>query len=211
MKKAFYKPYTDVLKTRHSNLKLLIKIVGDLDFKIPIWESIEDAIVYAVIGQMLSAAATNSIIKRLSETIGSSKEIISWASQQSNNPGPLIGVSQRKRRAFAEWSHYATKNKRSYKAWPKLSLSEYRCEVKKIWGFGDWAADMIAIFYLGRMDVWPEADGGIKKVSKVVFGTHDSKHIVKYIHGCESVAALYLWELLNRKLIQDFESKIDYG
>lgn len=209
MKKILYKQYIDILSARHPNFKLLINVVGELDYEIPVWNLVEDAVVYAVIGQMLSASATNSITKRLSETIGSSKEIIYWASQNSGKPGPIMGVSQRKRRAFAEWSYYS-KNKDSLN-WPKLPLLEFRNEVKKIWGFGDWAADMLAIFHLGRMDVWPETDNGIKKASKIVFGTHNDKYIKKCISGCESVAALYLWELLNKKLIRDFENKIVYG
>lgn len=210
MKKFLYKQYTDILSARHPNFKLLINTIGELDYEIPVWNLVEDAVVYAVIGQMLSASATNSIIKRLSETIGSSKEIISWASRNYGKPGPMMGVSQRKRRAFVEWSYYANKNNDRYN-WSNLSLLEFRHEIKEIWGFGDWAADMLAIFHLGRMDVWPETDNGIKKASKIVFRTQNDKYIKKCISGCESVAALYLWELLNKKIIKDFENKIAYG
>lgn len=146
MRIRVYKKYTDVLAARHQNLDRLIKIVGDLGYEVPIWDSVEDAVVYAVIGQMLSAPAANSIITRLSESVGSSKKIIHWAAQNVDKPGPLIGVSQRKRRALGEWSAYAKANKRACVAWSRLPLNEYRNEINKIWGFGDWAANMIAIF-----------------------------------------------------------------
>lgn len=211
MKIRVYKKYTDIMAARHPNLKLLIRTVGDLGYEVPVWDSIEDAVVYAVIGQMLSTSATNSIIKKLSEEFGSSKKIICWASQNADKPGPLIGVSQRKRRALAGWSVYMKTNKKAYVAWSRLPLLKYREEVKKIWGFGDWAADMIAIFHLGRMDVWPESDAGIKRACRIVFGKHEKSRVVEYVNGCESVAALYLWELLNRKLIADFEKRMAYG
>lgn len=69
-----------------------------------------------------------------------------------------------------------------------------------IWGFGRWSADMIGIFHLGRMDIWPESDAGIKKACKLVFRTDQYYKIKKHISGCETVAAIYLWELLNRNL-----------
>lgn len=211
MRIRLYKQYTDILASRHSNLDLLIKIIGDLGYKIPIWDSVEDAVVYAVIGQMLSTPAANSIIKKLSDSLGSSKKIICWASQNADKPGPLMGVSQRKRRALGEWAAYAKTNKKACVAWSRLPLNEYRNEVKKIWGFGDWAADMMAIFHLGRMDVWPQSDAGIERACKIVFEKHERSRIVNYVNGCESIAALYLWELLNRKLISDYEKRTAYG
>lgn len=211
MEAQSYKEYTDILSARHPNLKLLVKTVGTLGYEIPIWDSVEDAVVYAVIGQMLSASVANSIIRRLTEALGSSKGVIRWASQNSDKHGPLLCVSQRKRKALAEWSAYVSADTKILKSWSRLSLNAYRNEVKKIWGFGDWAADMIAIFYLGRMDVWPESDAGIKKACRVVFRKREESRIVEYVNGCESIAALYLWELLNRKLISDFENRTADG
>ena len=86
-----------------------------------------------------------------------------------------------------------------------MPLNEYRSEICSIWGFGRWSADMIAIFHLGRMDVWPETDAGIQKSSRLVFGTDNYAKINRLISGCETVAALYLWELINKKLLHHFK------
>ena len=82
-----------------------------------------------------------------------------------------------------------------------MPLPQYKHEIMSIWGFGQWAADMIAIFYLGRMDVWPNTDGGIIKASRIVFGQISEKEIKQIINGSETVVALYLWEMLNRKIV----------
>jgi 3-methyladenine DNA glycosylase/8-oxoguanine DNA glycosylase len=69
---------------------------------------------------------------------------------------------------------------------------------------------MIAIFYLGRMDVWPETDGGILRACKAVFGTDEYSQINKHIKGHETVTAVYLWELINKNLVYRFDG-ISHG
>ncbi len=199
-----FKKYSRVLSRRHKKFKAVLKRVGALEFTLPYWRSIEDAVVYSVIGQMLSNSASASIISSLKDSIGPSRQIILWASKNYMRPGPIHGVSQRKRRALFEWYRYATSNGPVWTSWGRLSLDEYRKEICSIWGFGRWSADMIGIFYLGRMDVWPENDTGLKNACKVIFGSDNAVFLKKYIRDCETVAALYLWELINRKILREF-------
>jgi DNA-3-methyladenine glycosylase II len=193
-----------VLSNRHPRLKRLIRAIGDLDFGIPVWRCIDDAVVYAVIGQMLSNSASSSIIAGLKKRFATSNKIILWATKSAEKSGPLYGVSQKKRKAMRSWLEFS-KNNNSWRKWHDLPLAEYREEIKGIWGFGRWSADMIAIFYLARMDVWPESDAGIKRASSAVFGAISNIDIADYIKGHETTAALYLWELINRNLLNDFK------
>lgn len=196
--------HISILSNRHKKFSLIIKKVGNLDFSIPYWTSIEDAVVYSVIGQMLSNQVANSIITRLLAKLGSSKQIISWASNMYEKRGPLLGVSQRKRRALYEWDQFAKQNNNAWSKWHCLSLDDYSKEICSVWGFGKWSADMIGIFYLGRLDIWPYSDTGIINSCKVVFGVEDPRDITEYIRGCETIAAVYLWELINRNLLKEF-------
>lgn len=202
-----YKKYINILSRRHPRLKRLLQVVGPLEYTLPVWNSIEDAVLYAVIGQMLSNKASSSIISRLLSDFGSSSEVINWAEKNSEKPGPLKGMSQRKRRALREWLRYAKTDGAEWKNWDTMPLAEYQREISSIWGFGRWSADMIAIFYLGRMDVWPETDKGIQKACRIVFNTNNIRAVTKYIQGCETIAAVYLWELLNRGLEQKFRTE----
>jgi DNA-3-methyladenine glycosylase II len=205
--KAKLHKYTSLLAKRHKNFSLIIKKVGRLDYSIPYWSSIEDAVVYSVIGQMLSNAATHSIISRLRIHLGTSQNIISWASSSYKKQGPLLGVSQRKRRALHEWDQFAKQNSNAWDKWPILHLDDYRKEVRSIWGFGKWSADMIGIFYLGRMDIWPDNDTGIKNACKTIFGADNPQDIAQYIKDCETIAALYLWELINKNILKEFQGE----
>lgn len=200
--------YTEILSKRKKFNQVIHKI-GSLNINLPYWTSIDDAIVYSVIGQMLSNSASASIISFLHKQVGTSHEIINWASNTYMLSGPIYGVSQRKRRALYEWRKYISLNSNAWMKWGQLPIEEYRKEISSIWGFGRWSADMIGIFYFGRMDVWPENDTGIKNACKVLFGHNNTKKIKKYVCNCETLAALYLWELINRKILKDFIN--DYG
>jgi len=195
--------------SKHPPLKKVINLVGPLGYDVPIWPSINDAVLYAVIGQMLSVSASVSIINRLYKNFGSSSAVLQWAQKNCYKEGPIRGVSQRKRKALKEWCTYANNNCGKWKSWKNMPLDAYRGEICSIWGFGRWSADMIAIFHLGRMDVWPETDAGIKKSSRLVFGTDNCGIIIKLITGCETTAALYLWELANRNLLCRFKDNYD--
>ena len=76
-----------------------------------------------------------------------------------------------------------------------------RLQICKMWGFGRWSADMLAIFYLGRLDVWPSTDGGIKTACKIFFNTNKEEEMKLYIKGHETIAAVYLWETINKKIL----------
>src|SRR3989338_5269819 len=132
--------HISILSKRHKKFSLIIKKVGTLDYSIPYCASIEDAVVYSVIGQMLSNVAAHAIITRLFDQLGSSTQIISWASNTYDKHGPLLGVSQRKRRALHEWRQFAKNNNNVWKKWASLELDDYRKEVCSIWGFGEWTA-----------------------------------------------------------------------
>lgn len=197
-----YHKYICILKKRHLSLSRLIKLIGLLKPEVPIWKSIDQAVLYAVVGQMLSSSAASTILKRLIKRHGSPKEVIRWAVKTKNRPGGLCGLSQRKRRALAEWQKFKANNIYIWRKWFSQPVDKIRKDICSIWGFGNWSADMILIFYLGKMDVWPETDIGLKRACRTVFGIDNNNKIKSIVSGCETVAALYLWEFLDRKNLQ---------
>lgn len=203
--KTLIKRHAEVLSRRQPIFKRIVETVGDLDSDIPAWRNIDDAILYAVIGQMLSNAASSSIIEGLKNIFSNSRNILIWASKTFRKKGPIYGVSQKKRKALHAWHEFSKNNKVTRQRWSAMTLEDYKNEITSIWGFGRWSADMIAIFYLARKDVWPETDAGINRAISVVFDGKNDKNVRKYINGCETVAALYLWELLNRNLLDKFK------
>lgn len=208
--KKRYPQYTAAL-SQHPHFKSLIDLIGPIQPEVPIWPSIDDAVLYSVIGQMLSLPAASSIIRKLLQEFKTSSAAINWANRTSNVRGAQRGVSERKRKALRAWKIFAENNRGVWEDWKTIPLNNYREQITNVWGFGRWSADMIGIFHLGRMDIWPESDAGIKKTCRLVFKTDQYHKIKRHISGCETVAAIYLWELLNRKLVNVLRDKISNG
>ena len=77
----------------------------------------------------------------------------------------------------------------------QLSYDDYKKLIKSLWGFGDWSAEMIAIFYLGRTNVWSEKDlilnKGINEICSESNITPDE--LLKLIDPYQSYLALHIW------------------
>jgi DNA-3-methyladenine glycosylase II len=78
-------------------------------------------------------------------------------------------------------------------------------EFTQIKGVGRWTAEMYLIFNLGRADVFPILDFGVRKAISKVFGlpkVPEPRAVEGYgelWRPYRTVASLYLWNLLDNK------------
>lgn len=84
-----------------------------------------------------------------------------------------------------------------------MSDDEIVERLTQIYGVGRWTVEMLLIFQLGRLDVWPVDDFGIKKGFQV-FKRKRQMPVKKHLHAYGSewqpyrtVAALYFWKEAN--------------
>jgi len=81
----------------------------------------------------------------------------------------------------------------------KLSDAEILERLTVIRGVGPWTVEMLLIFTLGREDVWPVTDFGIRKGFAIAYGLKELPHPKELIaHGerwrpHRSTAAWYFW------------------
>jgi DNA-3-methyladenine glycosylase II len=71
-------------------------------------------------------------------------------------------------------------------------------ELTSITGVGDWTARMQLLFSLGRPDVFPVGDLGIRKGMRALYGDIDRETMVeraKRWAPYRSYASLYLWRI----------------
>jgi len=72
-------------------------------------------------------------------------------------------------------------------------------ELTLVRGIGRWTAEMFLIFQLGRLDVWPVADFGVRKGYGILYGLHESPKpkelelLGETFRPYRSVAAWYCW------------------
>jgi 3-methyladenine DNA glycosylase/8-oxoguanine DNA glycosylase len=81
----------------------------------------------------------------------------------------------------------------------RLSDEEIVRELTLVRGIGRWTAEMFLMFQLGRLDVWPVDDYGVRKGYALLFG-HDELPTAKALvelgepfRPYRSVAAWYCW------------------
>lgn len=87
---------------------------------------------------------------------------------------------------------------------PNEELTEQLVAVK---GIGEWSAHMFMIFSLGRLDILPVGDLGIKKGIQLVYSLNELPDAQKIIEiseknnwsPYESVASWYIWKSLDNK------------
>jgi DNA-3-methyladenine glycosylase II len=85
---------------------------------------------------------------------------------------------------------------------PNEQLIEQLTAVK---GIGEWSAHMFMMFGLGRLDILPVGDLGIKKAVQNLYGLDEMPDAARLItiasengwHPYESVASWYLWQSLD--------------
>ncbi len=92
----------------------------------------------------------------------------------------------------------------SSRALARMSDEEIIARLTSVRGIGRWTAEMLLLFDLGRLDVWPVADYGVRKGFARTFGRRKlptPKQLTKFgekWRPYRSVAAWYFWRALDK-------------
>ena len=110
------------------------------------------------------------------------------------------GISNSKAKAIKLFAEQYFNDINRYENWRNLDSPGLFSEINKHWGLSHWSASMLAIFYFGFEDVYPVNDGSIKRITGLLEQkgiTFEPEKAAPY----RSYLALYLWEMLDRKMI----------
>ena len=160
--------------------------------------SVLDALSRIIIGQMLSRKAASTIIHR-AESLAAKEdkcEIALLSEQEMRS----CGISSSKAKAIKLFAEQYFNDISRYENWRNLDSPGLFSEINKHWGLSHWSASMLAIFYFGFEDVYPLNDGSIKRITCLLEQkgiTFEPEKAAPY----RSYLALYLWEMLDRKMI----------
>ena len=163
------------------------------------------ALVRSIVGQQLSTKAARSIYERLTELFGgktpSPAELLAADPEQVRS----VGLSRPKvayLRSLAEHVETGELELDRLSELPDEEVSEQLTAVK---GLGQWTADMFLIFHLGRPDVLPVGDLGIRRAVERAYGLDDLPDPGRLTEIGEpwrpqrSLASLYLWRSLDNE------------
>ena len=181
----------------------LIKEIGTYHFQPQ--EDYFVKLVDIIVGQQLSASAAMSIRKRMTAFFGKDLSAIQI---RNCNISELrgIGISNAKAIYIKELSRYVLEGKINFGELGTLPDASVISELTKIKGIGLWSAEMFLIFSLGRLDVLSFGDIGIKRSIQYLYHLDEIPQNdmlmclrQKWSPFC-SVASLYLWEAIDRKI-----------
>lgn len=180
----------------YPDLSNLFQKVPPLEVLRPQQLPIAEAITKIVIGQMLSRVAADVIYSRLIKIRDRHRLEGSW--KLSEKELLDCGVSRRKVRTIREFAVCYESDPSRFDVWPNLDHLDLRAAVSDYWGLSQWSADMLAIFYFGMPDVFPEKDGSIIRVQKMLEEHYLTKPLDPGLaRPFRTTLARYMWALLD--------------
>ncbi|MGI0064026.1 MAG: DNA-3-methyladenine glycosylase family protein [Nitrosopumilaceae archaeon] len=180
----------------------IIMQVGDYNVKIT--KNRYQSLVEAIISQQLSGSAANSIIKKFRKLYKSKFPKPRDVIKTSDSKLRTTGLSKMKIVYIKELSKKIESkelNMRKISTQSDEQVIEVLTDVK---GIGRWTAEMFLIFSLGRLDILPVGDLGLKKGIQSMYSLKDLPEKEQIEQLTESwkpyrtVATWYLWKSLQK-------------
>ena len=180
----------------------IIMQVGDYNVKIT--KNRYQSLVEAIISQQLSGSAANSIIKKFRKLYKSKFPKPRDVIKTSDSKLRTTGLSKMKIVYIKELSKKIESkelNMRKISSQTDEQVIEILTDVK---GIGRWTAEMFLIFSLGRLDILPVGDLGLKKGIQSMYSLKELPEKEQIEQLAESwkpyrtVATWYLWKSLQK-------------
>jgi len=204
MKPVKYEKALEYLSKNDKTLSTIIKNNNICNLKTR--KDYFNSILEAIIGQQLSVKAADSIIRRFYAHFGSNPQPADILASPHDFLRSL-GLSNAKAKYVKDLSDKIIKNEISLSGLEKLNDEDVIAELVKVKGIGTWTAHMFLIFTLGRPDVLPTGDLGLKK--SIMFNyklkampSEEKVAKISKKYGWapfNSIASLYLWKSLDNK------------
>ena len=161
------------------------------------------ALVRSIVGQQLSTKAARTIYERLTEVFGGRTPTPRELLDTDPDVIRAAGLSRAKVAYLRDLAEHVEDRELDLELLPELSDEEISEQLTAIKGLGQWTVDMFLIFHLGRPDVLPVGDLGIRRAVQVGLGLADLpkpaelEAIAEPWRPYRSLACLYLWNSLD--------------
>ena len=180
----------------------IIERVGNYNVKIT--KNRYQSLVEAIIAQQLSGSAAESILKKFKKLYTSRFPKPIEVMKTSDSKLRSVGLSKMKISYIKDLSKKIENNELNMRKIATES-DEYIIEqLTNVKGIGRWTAEMFLIFSLGRLDVLPVGDLGLKKGIQLMYSFNELP-TEKEIEQCaeswrpyRTVATWYLWKSLKK-------------
>ena len=195
----------------------LITIYGHCDLKPRNKRYYFEDLVDAITQQQLSMKAASSIFNKVKERIANNQKTVvnkkhKWRIDTTKNveitPEKILslsdedlrmcGLSRTKVSYIKDLADKVITNKLKINGMDKLSDEEIMKELVAVKGIGEWTAHMFLMFTLGRPDIFPLGDLGLRNAfGKIIKMGLDKKQMEKFSHRWKpyrTIASWYIWK-----------------
>ncbi len=163
-----------------------------------------ESLAHIVIGQQVSTSAALSISTKLKKLCAAKLDAENFLNTSTESL-KTAGLSMQKRRYLRELAEATITDELSINGLQKLTDQEVFDKITSITGFGPWSAQMFLIFSLGRIDIWPAGDlgvrSGIGKICNLSDRPSEKEAILlgEPYKPYRSSVALLAWHYINNK------------
>jgi len=188
-----------VLK-KDPKLAKIMRLVGE--YQIRTSRNYYESLVEAIITQQLAGSAAKAISNRFRSLYGKSFPKPIDVINTSDSKLRKTGLSRMKIEYIKELSKAIESKKLKMRSISKLSDEEVVEQLTQIKGIGRWTAEMFLIFSLGRMDVLPVGDLGLRKGIQLYNSADELPNAAEIEKLAEkwrpyrTVATWYIWKSL---------------
>jgi len=164
------------------------------------------ALVRAIVGQQLSTKAARSIFARLVEHFGghtpTPRELLDAEPEEMR---AAAGLSRAKVSFLRDLAEHVEDGELELDELAELPDEEVIEQLVAIKGLGPWTVHMFLIFHLGRPDVLPVGDLGVRRAVQLLYRLDEPpppaelERIAEPWRPHRSLASLYLWRSLDNE------------
>ena len=161
------------------------------------------ALLRSIVGQQLSTKAARSIYGRLTDLFDGRTP----TPQELLDADPEVvrsaGLSRPKVSYLRSLAEHVVSGELELDRLHELPDEDVAREVTAVKGLGQWTADMFLIFHLGRPDVLPVGDLGVRRAVERAYGLEELpdaetlERLGERWRPYRSLASLYLWDSLD--------------
>ena len=122
-----------------------------------------ESLVESVISQQLAVKAADTIFLRVKKAAGG-RIIPTRIAAISESEMRAAGVSGAKFKSIQGLANAALTREIKFNSLHEIeSDEEIFTQLTNLWGIGPWTVDMFMMFQLGRLDIWPTGDLGVRR------------------------------------------------
>jgi DNA-3-methyladenine glycosylase II len=188
------------LRERDPVIAQVIERAGPFALKLD--KDLFKSLVRAIVGQQISTAAARSIYQKLLTAIGGEEKLLPGLLKMTDAQFRAAGLSSQKTRYLRDLAQKVSGKSVRIHQVERMTNDEAIAELTQVVGVGKWTVQMLLIFSLGRLDVFPGDDFGVRTAIKKLYRKRmlpKAKQLLKYEKLWQpyaSIASWYCWRSL---------------